>query len=272
MHEIQGIIMSGILGACLGSFLNVAAHRTIQGRSWWGNERSECESCGHILSAMELIPIVSWLIQGGKCRKCGAKISVRYILVEILGMISCALIFYRWRISWAFALSLAGFCSLLINSLTDIESGDVFDAFAIFPGVIAILIRIAGGRYAVLDGLSGALAGWGIFAAIIFLTRGGMGWGDAVFMGGIGAILGLKFTLFAFYAGIMTGGLWVIILMLTGKVKWGRGDSVPLVPFLATGCFITLIFGPEIFLYLDENFLFQEAFKISWPYNINTLP
>ena len=266
MTKPELLIMSAILGACFGSFLNVAAHRSVQGRSWWGKERSICESCGHVLSALELIPVISWLLLRGKCKNCGAKISVRYILVELICAVLAVIIFSRWGISWAGLIVSVGTCGLVVNSLTDYESNDVFDMFAITPGVLGILIRIAGSWPGILDGLEGALIGWGIFALIIFLTRGGMGWGDAVFMGGMGAVLGLRFTILAFYLGVMIGGIWVIILMLIGRVKWGRGDTVPLVPFLAAGCFITMILGPEIFAYLETRMLYPNAFNILWPF------
>ena len=262
----QAIITAGIFGACMGSFLNVVAQRSVQGRSWAGTERSVCESCGHVLGASELIPILSWLIQRGKCRHCGAKISARYVLVEVICAILAMTIIYRWEISWAALIVGVGTCGLVVNSLTDFESGDVFDVFALTPGIVCLLLRIAGGKWAVLDGLAGAFSGWIIFALIIFLSRGGMGWGDAVFMAGIGAVMGLKFTLFAFYAGIMAGGFWAILMMIIGRLHWGKGETLPLVPFLAIGCFITMIFGPEIFAYLSERLAFSEYLSLSWPF------
>ncbi|MBQ6918717.1 MAG: prepilin peptidase, partial [Synergistaceae bacterium] len=144
--------------------------------------------------------------------------------------------------------------------------GDVFDVFALAPGVICVLLRIAGGFDAVLDGLLGMLAGWAVFAAIILLSRGGMGWGDAVFMAGAGGALGLKFTLFAFYAGIMTGGLWVILMMIAGRLHWGKGEAIALVPFLSIGCFVTVIWGNEIFGYLSTRILSPEIFSVTWPF------
>ncbi|MBQ9432825.1 MAG: prepilin peptidase [Synergistaceae bacterium] len=264
--NIQHLITAGILGACMGSFLNVAAHRSLQGRSWWGNERSVCESCGHVLGVLELIPVVSWLMLRGKCKNCGAKISVRYILVEIVCAILAVMILVRWGMSWASAIAAAGTCGLVVNSLTDIEAGEVLDVFAIFPGVLGLLIRVAGGKWAVLDGIAGALTGLGIFAAIILLSRGGMGWGDATFMCGMGAVLGFKFTLLAFYCGIMAGGFWAIVLLMIGRVKWGRHDAIPLVPFLAVGCFVVLIWGVEIFGYLSHRMNYAEIFMVSWPF------
>ncbi len=260
------LITAGIFGACMGSFLNVVAHRSIQNKPWWGNERSICEACGHVLGFFELIPVISWLILRGRCKNCGAKISVRYILVELICAAMAVMIVRRWGLSWACLVVSVGACSIIINSLTDIEAGDVFDMFAITPGVIALIIRLAGGKSAFLDGLTGALIGCGIFALIIVISRGGMGWGDATFMCGMGAVLGFKFTCLAFYIGIMAGGLWVIALMLIGKIKLGKGQAIPLVPFLAIGCFITMIYGPEIFAYLDQRLTYTEIFKTSWPF------
>ena len=83
------------------------------------------------------------------------------------------------------------------------------------------------------------------------ITRGGMGWGDAVFMAGMGCVLGFKFVLIAIYFGFMLGGLTAIILLILGKVKFGRGDTLPLVPFLAAGCFITCLTGEYILEYFN---------------------
>ena len=262
------LITAGIFGACMGSFLNVVAHRSIQGKAWWGNERSVCESCGHVLGFFELIPVLSWLMLRGKCKNCGAKISIRYFLIEIICAAISVMIVSRWGLTWACLLTAVGSCGLVINSLTDFESGDVFDIFAIAPGALGLVIRIAGGWGAVLDGIEGAAIGWGIFALIILISRGGMGWGDASFMGGMGAVLGFKFTLAALYIGIMIGGAFVIFLMIIGKVKWGRHDTMPLVPFLAIGCLVMMIFGSEIFAKLEARFLYiaPEIFSTSWPF------
>ena len=260
------LIIAGILGACLGSFLNVVAHRSVINKTWWGSERSICETCGHVLGFWELIPIFSWLFQRGKCKNCGAKISIRYLLIEIICASMAVMIFYKYKISWTCLLFGIGACGLVLNSLTDFESGDVFDIFAIAPGVLGLLVRIAGGWPAVLDGIEGAAVGWGIFALIIFLSRGGMGWGDASFMGGMGAVLGMKFTLAALYIGILAGGAFAIIMIIIGRFKWGRHDTMPLVPFLSIGCFVIMIFGNEIFSWLSERFnLISEIFTFSWP-------
>ena len=265
------VALAAVLGACMGSFLNVVAHRSIEGRPWWGKERSTCEACGHVLTPCELIPILSWFLQRGRCRSCGASLSPRYLLVELIGAAGAAGVAWRWGPSWAGILVLFAFFSLLLNALTDFESGDVFDAFAIAPGVAGMLLRCAGGREALLDGLAGVAVGWGVFAVIILVTvlilsREGMGWGDAFFMGGMGAVMGWKLTLLAFYLGIMVGGLGIVLLMLMGRVRWGRGDAVPLVPYLAVGCYLTLLWGPQILGFIGQRFPNPAAFLPSWPF------
>ena len=259
-------VLAAVLGACMGSFLNVVAHRSLEGRPWWGSERSVCESCGRVLSSLELIPILSWVAQRGRCRGCGARVSPRYLMVELIGALAAAGTAWRWGVSWAFLISLVGTFGLLLSALTDYEAGEVFDAFALSMGISGILIRLVGGRDAILAGLLGAAVGWGIFAVIILASRGGMGWGDACFMAGIGAILGWRLTLLAFYLGIMAGGVGIVVLMIRGKVRWGRGDSIPLVPYLAVGCYLTLIWGPQALAFLGERFGVPEAFLPPWPF------
>ncbi|MDR1376599.1 MAG: prepilin peptidase [Synergistaceae bacterium] len=261
---ILQIIVSSLLGACLGSFLNVVAHRSVEGRPWWGKERSVCESCGKELSASELIPLVSWLIQGGRCRNCNAILSPRYFIVELVGAAAAGLLAWRWGFSWAYALSMVGAFGFLLSALTDYEARDVFDIFALVMGLAGLLLRLIGGRSAVIDGLAGAAAGWGVFAVIIFVSRGGMGWGDACLMGGAGAVLGWKMTLLAFYLGVVAGSMGVVWLMFRGKVKWGRGDSIPLVPYLAVGGIVTFLYGPQILNVIGLRFQFFS--QAGWPW------
>jgi leader peptidase (prepilin peptidase)/N-methyltransferase len=258
------IVISAFLGACFGSFLNVVAHRSVEGRPWWGRERSVCESCGKELTALELIPLVSWLIQKGRCRSCKVGISPRYVIVELIGAAAAGLMAWRWGLSWAYTLAMVGTFGFLLNALTDYETRDVFDVFALTMGICGLLLRLFGGGSAVLDGIIGAAVGWGIFAVIILISRGGMGWGDACLMGGAGAILGWKMTLLAFYIGIFAGGLAVVFLMLQGKIKWGRGDSIPLVPYLAIGGVVTFLWGPQALNVIGLRF--QYFIQAGWPW------
>ena len=244
--------MSAVLGASLASFVNVVAERSISGRVWWGKERSSCKNCGKTLSFSELIPILSFILQRGHCRGCGKFIGMRYLIVEIIGAMIAVLLLVRWGISFTFIVALTAAFFLLLNTLTDYEEGYIFDFFSIGMLVPAFLFRLPGGTQSLLNGLYGAAAGYLIFAVIILISRGGMGWGDAFLMCGLGGFIGWELVLIAFYIGIMTGGVAVIYLMCRGKVKWGKKQTIPLGPYLAIGGFITLLYGPDILLFLNN--------------------
>ena len=91
-------ILAFALGAVFGSFLNCAAWRIAHGESFL-HGRSHCTSCGHALSALDLVPIFSWLFLGGKCRYCKTKISARYMLTELFFGIISLLSLFRWNLS-----------------------------------------------------------------------------------------------------------------------------------------------------------------------------
>jgi leader peptidase (prepilin peptidase)/N-methyltransferase len=262
------IVFSALLGASLGSFLNVVAHRSVTKQPWWGKERSVCDSCGRKLSFLELIPLVSWLAQKGRCRSCGARVAFRYFAVEVVGAAAGGLLAWRWGLSWAYVFSMAGAFGFFLNALTDYESQDVFDVFAMTMGLCGLLLRLFGGRDAFIDGLLGAAAGWGVFAIIIVVSRGGMGWGDACLMGGAGAIFGWKLILVAFYLGIMAGGIGVTWLLLRGKAKLGRKEAIPFVPYLAAGGFLTLLWGPRLLRFIGLRFgpRLLSSFEAGWPF------
>ena len=266
--EFGIIIFMSIFGACTGSFLNVVAQRTIQGRKWWGAERSECDTCHKILNWYELIPIISYLIQLGRCRSCKSKIAPIHFFSELICMIGTGIILYKLKLNlWPIIFGLIIFYTSVLNSLTDIMSGDIYDLFAYAPGVLGIALRITGGFDAILDGVYAMVLGFSVFAVIILISRGGMGWGDAIFMAGAGGILGVKLLCTALYFGFMFGGVYSIILIILGRVKLGRNDSIPLVPFLAIGIFTTLIFYDEMLNYFSAGFSLFNVFELDWPFN-----
>ena len=240
------IIFFALLGASLGSFINVVASRTVSGRPWGWSERSSCETCGAVLEWRDLVPLFSWLMLRGRCRRCHAKIGIRCLAVEVLGAAAGGLLAWRWGISTALLFSMTAAFGLFLNALTDTEDGYVFDVFPLAMGVAGGLLRIGGGGGALLDGAAGAAAGLLVIGCIILLSRGGMGWGVATIVAGTGALLGWKMLLLTLYTGFMLGGGIIILLLAFGRVD--RKDTVPLVPFLAAGGLITLLAGPDILL------------------------
>ncbi len=257
-----------LLGSVLGSFLNVVARRTVAGESWWGKSRSRCDACGTFLTSSELIPLLSWLVQRGRCRTCGAAIPKSYFYVELVCALIGALVTARWgqalpegvvngKALLPLLLASTAAYSLYLNALTDLYSGYIFDLFALAPGALGLLLRVGGGGQGLTDGLLGAALGYGIIACIILLSRGGMGWGDAHLMAGLGSILGWKMTGTALYFGFLLGGFWAVLLLVTGRAK--RKDAIPLGPFLALGGLAAILCGPS--------FLAWFGIASEWPWN-----
>lgn len=262
MFGIISILAAFFIGACLGSFINAAAMRTTAEKKWWGSSRSLCDSCGETLSARDLIPIFSFLSLRGNCRYCKKPIARRHFSAEVIcGVLTAALV-WRWGFSTALSMSLCVAWFSLFNSLTDLENGYIYDLWAVLPGIIGILIRLSEGWNAVFDGLLGAALGFGLIAVIILVSRGGMGWGDAMLMLGVGGAVGLKYCAMSLYAGFLVGGIVILPLLATKKLS--RKDAIPLGPFLASGSVIILFFGNSILARLAP--MFKALLKPDWPW------
>ncbi|MDR0648201.1 MAG: A24 family peptidase [Synergistaceae bacterium] len=238
---IISILFSLAAGSCAGSFINATAMRTVADKKWWGGERSSCDKCGKTLQTIDLIPILSFIFLRGRCRYCGESISRRHFAAEVISAVGTAALFARWGLSPALAFSLAVFWFSLFNSLTDIEIGYIYDVWAVALGALGILMRIPAGWPAIFDGALGALIGFGFIAMIILVSRGGMGWGDAMLMLGIGGAVGWRYSALSLYVGFMIGGVIVLPLLAAKKLK--RKDAIPLGPFLASGSVAVLFFG-----------------------------
>lgn len=243
-------------GAALGSFANAAAMRTAADKKWWGRERSVCDSCGRTLSARDLIPLVSFTALGGRCRMCGAKIPARHFLAELAAAAALSLSAWRFGSSSAFFFSAASLPFIIFHSLTDIETGYIYDSWAIAMTAAGLLLRAPHGAGALIDGALGAAAGFASIGAIIAASRGKMGFGDATLAAGIGAFMGLKMTFVALYTGFLCGGIAVLPLLIAKKVT--RKTAVPFGPFLCAGMLSAMFFGKYILLFL--------GFATSWPW------
>ena len=252
------IFLGFCLGAALGSFANAAAMRTVSEKKWWGRDRSVCDSCGRVLSSCDLIPVISFVVLQGRCRGCRAPIPLRHFTTELSCGALAALFTWRFGLTPALAFAGASLPFLAFNTLTDLETGYIYDSWAVAMAVCGMLLRAAHGWPGLLDGLFGALAGFGVIGAIIVASRGRMGLGDAVLMLGIGAFMGFKLSLLSLYLGFMCGGLVVIPLLLAKMVT--RKTAVPLGPFLCAGMVLSMLFGSKILPYL--------GYITQWPWNI----
>jgi leader peptidase (prepilin peptidase)/N-methyltransferase len=250
-------LLFAVTGACLASFIQVVAERTLAERPWWGAERSVCGTCGAVLPSRDLIPLLSFLWLRGRCRACGAPIPRSHPILEALGALFGLGIALRWGASAAGALALLFGALLLLNALTDHLSGYVYDLFAGSLVLLGAGFRLFGGLPALGDGALGGAFGFGLIALIILISRGGMGWGDAWFLGGVGTVLGLRLGIAATWLGFFAGGVAALALLAAGRVT--RKSAVPLVPFLALGGLLALFVGPALLAWF--------GFPPSWPWS-----
>lgn len=252
-----------VLGLIIGSFLNVCIYRMPRGCSIIF-PYSKCPSCDMPIRAIDNVPIISYILLGGKCRYCKARISFRYPAVEALNAALYAAVLYRYGMGWHLPVYLAFVSALVVITFIDLEFQIIPDRITL-GGIPAALLA---GAFLLPDPMSraellgakasviGAASGFGLFYAVALLSRGGMGGGDIKLMAMIGGLMGWKAVLMTTLLGSFTGSVLGIFLMLfRGK---GRKTKIPFGPFLALGALIALLFGEEILRwYLRARFTIQ---------------
>jgi leader peptidase (prepilin peptidase)/N-methyltransferase len=229
---------------CLGSFFNVVGLRVPKGESIV-RPRSHCPSCERTLTAWELIPVVSYVVQKGKCRGCGVLISPLYPFVElstaILFTISPLLVGWSKElvVSWTL-ISL-----LMIIFVSDVRYMLIPDKILLFFAPLFLFERLWLVPFTPWwDAFLGALVGFGVLFLIALISKGGMGGGDIKLFALIGLALGTKLTLLAFFLSTLYGTIFGLIGMAIGKVK--RGQPMPFGPAIVVGTLTAYFFGPSI--------------------------
>ncbi|WP_396654900.1 prepilin peptidase [Mesobacillus jeotgali] len=230
-------------GLILGSFYNVVGLRVPEGKSIVA-PRSSCPKCGHQLTAFELIPVLSYVFQKGKCRQCKVGISPVYPLFELLTGVLFAGAFFL--IGWDFELVIAlTLISLfMIITVSDLAYMIIPDKVLIVFAIIFAALRIYQPLTPWWDSLIGATAGFVLLLLIAFASKGGMGGGDIKLFALIGFAVGFKTMLLAFFFSTFFGAFFGIIGLITGMVK--RKQAIPFGPFIAIGTLVAYFFGERI--------------------------
>jgi leader peptidase (prepilin peptidase)/N-methyltransferase len=237
-----------VLGAAVGSFLNVVVDRLPVGDSIIAPP-SHCEACSRRLRPLEMVPVLSYLLLRGRCRTCGASVGLRVLVVELGTGLLFALL--AWRVSllapggWvSLVLTSAYLAVLVVSTATDLEHGLILDKVMLPAVALGLVGSLTAGWPGLARYLGGGVLGAAVIAFIIWVVPGGMGWGDAKLAGFIGLVTGLPGMLFALFIAFVMGGVVAGVLMATGRRK--RGETIPLGPFLALGGAATLLFGAEL--------------------------
>jgi leader peptidase (prepilin peptidase) / N-methyltransferase len=250
-----------VLGAAVGSFLNVLIYRTIRGESWLVG-RSQCDHCKKKISWYDNIPVLSFLLLGGKSRCCKKQIPASYPFVEIItGSLfvwwyGIGFIFFRlttapfqvlqplfWLLVGILLLAIF-FADLMHMIIPDLVVGALFlltVAYRLYL-TMASIMQVQDLYFAVL----------GMVAAVIFLgslwalTKGkGMGFGDVKLIAPIALLLGWPKILVGLFFAFIMGGVVGIILLLFGKKRMGQ--VIPFGPFIIMGAVLSLIWGDVVF-------------------------
>jgi leader peptidase (prepilin peptidase)/N-methyltransferase len=242
------IVVAALVGAIIGSFLNVCILR-------WGAEPkqsvvrppSRCPRCGRSLSWYDNIPVLSWLLLRARCRGCGEPISVQYPLIELATAGIWAFMAWRYGLSLE-ALRGAVFGTILLGiAMTDAREYIIPDEFSLGGLVLALVFSLTDG----LNGLASAALGAAVGFGVLWLAgtlgtwvfkQDAMGGGDMKMMAMVGAFLGWQGVLLTIFLGALLGSLVFVPLHLAGQRK-----LVPFGIFLSIAAAATYALGPTLF-------------------------
>jgi len=238
------LLGAALLGLCLGSFLNVCILRLPHEQSLL-RPPSSCPKCGRPIGWRDNIPVVSWLLLKGRCRHCGARISVQYPVVEAaVGLLWVVAVLAYGATIQALAAGLLG-TILLGIAITDARHYLIPDEFTWGGLVLGLTLSLWGGVDGFLQAVLGAVTG---FALLFVVAQAGrwafreeaMGGGDIKMMAMVGAFIGWKGVLLTVFLGAVAGS--VVFLPLSLK----RKRLVPFGVFLAVGAGVTFVAGDAI--------------------------
>ena len=250
-------VTAGLLGAALGSFMNVCIYRLPHGESVV-RPRSFCPGCGKEITARDIIPVLSWLFLRGRCRQCGERISFQYPLVELatIGIWLGMALGYGPTLR---ALAGAIFFTLLLSiAITDARHYLIPDELSIgglASGLaLAVLTELVTGVPTILASVAGAalgfllLLGVGLIGDWVF-KKPAMGGGDMKMMAMIGAYLGPVGAVLTIFLGALAGSL------IFGPISLRTGKMVPFGVFLALGGAVTFLLGDALIDWYRGTFL-----------------
>lgn len=241
-----------LFGIIIGSFLNVCILRLPENRSIVTGA-SSCPACGTQIKARDLVPVFSYIFLRGKCRHCGKHISAQYPLVELLTGGLFLLLYVKFGMNYTLPVYAALISVLVVVTFIDWRHMEI-------PNGLVIAILVLGAIQLGITVFTGVFGNWmdyaiGMFAGglplliialvcQLLLKKEAFGGGDVKLMAAAGLVIGWKLVITSYIIGIVTGAIFGVLLLSTGKKK--RGDEIPFGPFLALGIAASVFFGNEI--------------------------
>jgi leader peptidase (prepilin peptidase)/N-methyltransferase len=263
-------LAAGLIGLVIGSFLNVVIHRLpiMMERDWaaqcaelkgeaapaveplsLARPRSRCPHCGHQITALENIPVISWLLLRGHCKGCAAPISLRYPLIEALTGLLFALAAWHFGFTAPGLGALILIAALLALTVIDFDTqllpdditlpllwiGLALNAFNVFTDL----------KSAVIGAMAGYLSLWSVYWLFkLFTGKEGMGYGDFKLLAALGAWLGWQMLPLTILLSSLVGA--VVGISLMAFARHGRNVPIPFGPYLAAAGLIALVWGKPL--------------------------
>lgn len=242
----------GIIGLLIGSFLNVVIYRVPAGESVV-SPPSHCPGCDTPIAPRDNIPVLSWILLRGRCRTCGAPISVRYPLVELLTGLLFGLMAWRFGLSWELPAFLYLVAVGVALSAIDLDTRRLPNVLTLPSYVVAgLLLLLPAWLDSRWDDYGRALAGAAILFGLYFLLAliypAGMGFGDVKLAGVLGMYLGWLgwgVLLVGGFLGFLLGAVVGVALMVVKRA--GRRSALPFGPFMVAGALLGIVVGQPIF-------------------------
>ncbi len=245
-------ILVFIFGAAVGSFLNVCIYR-LPAKTSIVKPSSRCPNCGHPIRYRDNLPIISFILLGGKCRDCKSRISLRYPLVELITAALALILFIKFNLSLTFLVFFVFTAVLIVITFIDLDHQIIPDILTL-PGIpLFFLAAVFIVKVPWLEALIGLLVGGGVLFIIAFVyelisKREGMGGGDIKLLAMIGGFLGWKSLVFILLFSSLTGAI-IGIAVMTIK-KQDMKYAIPFGPFLSAAAIAYIFWGTEFMRFL----------------------
>ncbi|QKE73788.1 prepilin peptidase [Arthrobacter citreus] len=232
-----------LLGLVFGSFFNVVGVRVPLGKSMI-SPCSSCPNCSHKLGAVELIPVLFFLFQRGRCKSCKLPISRMYILIELLTGSLFVLAIHEIGFHKELIISLSLIALLMIIVVSDSRFMMIPNRILLFFLFLFILERIFIPLDSWWSSVIGAVGAFIVMLLISIISKGGMGGGDIKLFGVLGIILGWKLTLITFMLSCFLGSMFGILLIMKDRSK--KRSPIPFGPFIAAGGIVSYFYSEKL--------------------------
>lgn len=246
-----------LLGAAIGSFLNVCIYRLPLGRSIV-TPGSACPACGHTIRWFENIPILSFILLRARCSACNRPISIRYPFVELLMGILAVAVWQKFPFQIDFLIYLVFCAAMLVITFIDLDHMIIPDIISL-PGIaMGFAVSFVSNHMDWEQSLMGILLGGGLFYAVAFIfclitKKEGMGGGDIKLLAMIGAFLGWQAVLFVIFTSAFVGA--IVGLIYTRIYSNDKNAQIPYGPFLAGAAICYLFYGQIIIAWYINLFI-----------------